>query len=302
MSFKKTFEKRLNRNMQNDSETGGSSSSNIDDIDIKTQPKEVDDVDYDRNMKKEAPPPRFSTIFGPAAPAVRPPPTPSPRREYFPPPQRKSGIWMPWSMFTILAVMLFLESTVLFTYTVIGLYNNTPSRLLALAGQGLGGSMPYGMCDPLRATAPQPAAVNFAPNFVMPQAAALATSATVTVTVTTTASVSVVTSSTSSDSASVASAFASQLASMLKPTSTSANAGVLTVTAPVQMVTETKVVGPSTQPPTTTSVPSETTAATSTAANTGQAGVFLPPIVVGTTSSAGTEAKTFLPPVATSSA
>ncbi|KAF1824184.1 uncharacterized protein K489DRAFT_408599 [Dissoconium aciculare CBS 342.82] len=288
MSFKKTFEKRLNRNMQQDSEVGESSSSKIDDMDIKTQPGPADDADdYDLNMKKDAPP-RFSTLFGPAPPIVQSVPTPSPRREYFPPPQRKSGIWMPWSLFIILAVMLFLESTVLFTYTVIGLYNNTPSRLLALAGQGIGGSMPYGMCEPLKATSPQPAAVNFAPNFVMPQAAP-ASSITVTVTLTTTASATTPTTSTSTTTSTT---------SASPTTSSKSDAGVLTVTAPVHIVTETQTFGPTTTG--TPSLATSTATGTTTTPNSGtvQAGVFLPPIVLGTTSTAKTDATTFLPPIA----
>ncbi|KAK5132560.1 hypothetical protein LTR08_008877 [Meristemomyces frigidus] len=162
MSFKKVFERRVNENMQ-ENKAG------------RAPPPEVADPDVD--MKKQYPPsspepqglaedlewsektdrpPRFSTLFDVA------PPLPPRAFDGYPERKRKSGVFLPTPLFFIFAIILVFESTLLFAYTVIGLYNNLPSRLVPV-GAGCA-------CELMDR---QPA-VNIAPNFVMPQAQAQA--------------------------------------------------------------------------------------------------------------------------------
>lgn len=307
MPFKKTFEKHVNKNLHDEEDRG--QPSDVEDMDIKTQPalkvREEEAEDYEVHDKKDHPP-RFSTLYGPAS---RMPRSPSPQRQCYaapppPAPRRKSGIWMPWSLFILLAVMLFLESTVLFTYTVIGLYNNTPSRVFAWAGTG--NNVPAGYCEMQKEVAPQPAAVNFAPNFVMPPAAPPAVQAapvTVTVTpehdylsaliskmmsTTTTASPTTTTTSTSTtstssvDTSSAAAALASEIASMLATarSTTTPGGGVLTLTTNIApVVTKTETIPPSSES-TSTSAASATADPSGKPASTALSSLpFLPSVV-----------------------
>ncbi|EME39441.1 hypothetical protein DOTSEDRAFT_75199 [Dothistroma septosporum NZE10] len=192
MSFRHSLERKTNDHMQDDGQPGRAPPE-IEDADMAMK-KGLSSPGYPVDEKvygKEQHPPRFSTIFG-ANPA--PPPPPPPQRgyipDYYPPPQRKSGVFLPMPLFIVFAVILFLESTILFAYTVIGLYNNAPARLFPWAGHGgaVATACNYG---------PQQPAVNIAPNFIIPQAGQPLPDL-----VTTTASVSTSTSSSSASSTS----------------------------------------------------------------------------------------------------
>ena len=166
MSFKKVFERHVNENMR-ESNAGRAppveatdAESTDADFDMKKYhspyepPKQAEEPDW---SEKQDRPPRFSTLFGVA------PPLPPRAFESYPEPKRKSGVFVPMPLLVIFAVVLVFESTLLFAYTVIGLYNNMPSRL-----------MPGGTGCAYELTNRLPA-VNIAPNFVMPQALAAQT-------------------------------------------------------------------------------------------------------------------------------
>ena len=147
MPFTPNFEKHVNTEMLHHQEAGPS----FPDIKGKGKqpetPQEEVDIDDAEYSEKRDRPPRFSTLFGVA------PPLPSRQIESCPQPQRKSGIWLPTPLFIVFAVILLFESTILFAYLVIGLYNTMPARLV-----------PSGCnCE-----ADKPA-INIAPNFVLPQ-------------------------------------------------------------------------------------------------------------------------------------
>ncbi|CZT18084.1 uncharacterized protein RCC_03923 [Ramularia collo-cygni] len=177
MSFKQDFEHNLNNDMQGDGQPGRA-------------PTELEDVELDDkkaafpheeiNDSKEQPP-RFSTLYGvasapkkPSMPSPPPPPPPPPapvatyeddyHREYYgsPPRSRKSGVTIPMPLFIVLAITFAVMSTIIFAYTVIGLYNNAPSRVFPWAGPGSATAV----CNPVG----QQPAINFSPKFVMPQA------------------------------------------------------------------------------------------------------------------------------------
>ncbi|KAK5113874.1 hypothetical protein LTR85_010407 [Meristemomyces frigidus] len=163
MPFKNVFERRVDENMQQ-AEAGKAPPAETVDADpemkIELPPPtpdiEAEAQDHEWTEKKDHPP-RFSTLF--SAPVPQPPR----QFESYPEPKRKSGVFLPTPLFIILAVILLFESTVLFAYTVIGLYNNLPSRLVP----GAAGCACEGIDR-------QPM-VNIAPNFVVPQAPAAVT-------------------------------------------------------------------------------------------------------------------------------
>ncbi|KAK0354021.1 hypothetical protein LTR94_014289 [Friedmanniomyces endolithicus] len=148
MPFSPTFEKQVNSNMREEDNPDQYAQESKGGR-MPTPQLEAEAEDADVSEKKDRPP-RFSTLFG-AAPAL-------PAREFesYPAPSRKSGIWMPTSLFVLFAVILLVESTLLFAFTVIGLYNNLPSRLIPSAAP----------------------AINIAPNFIMPQGQAIITQTT----------------------------------------------------------------------------------------------------------------------------
>ncbi|KAF2480583.1 hypothetical protein BDY17DRAFT_195144 [Neohortaea acidophila] len=140
MSFKRVFERNINGELQR---AAGSRASNDDTADTNTKhtrtksPEDNEDY-YDPTKEQDAElsekgqkPPRFSTVF-----TTSNPPAPTPPRTIYPDthaPQRKSGVFLPTPLFLLLAALLFLESTALFAYTIIGLYNNRPYGLFNLA-------------------------------------------------------------------------------------------------------------------------------------------------------------------------
>ncbi|KAK3114289.1 hypothetical protein LTR53_007539 [Teratosphaeriaceae sp. CCFEE 6253] len=154
MPFGQHFEKRVNTGMQEDIDHSGD--AGVSKTGCPRTPEFTAEVaDADMSEKKDRPP-RFSTLFGAA------PPTPTRNFESYPSPARKSGIWLPTSLFVLFAVVLLFESTLLFAYTVIGLYHNLPAGLISTMPQGCN-------CEARQPT------VNIAPNIVMPQAQAAVT-------------------------------------------------------------------------------------------------------------------------------
>lgn len=156
MSFKQDFESHVNHSMQNDA--GRRSSINHrDDVHVKKGPIPSTPVfeEYDAEIsEKKDRPPRFSTLFGAEpAPVAR-------EFDSYPQPKRGAGVFLPLPLFILFVVVFLFMCTVLFAYTVIGLYNNLPSRLLP--------SNPGG-CD-----CRQPA-INIAPNFLLGQGQAVVT-------------------------------------------------------------------------------------------------------------------------------
>ncbi|EME80224.1 uncharacterized protein MYCFIDRAFT_212000 [Pseudocercospora fijiensis CIRAD86] len=167
MHFQEIFEKSLNDNMYetDDCQPGRAPPAEAIDanMDLKKKgcPSPQPHVqDHELSEKKDHPP-RFSTLFGSSpAPAPQPPPREY-VREYYPEPKRQSGVFIPMPLFIIFAIILFFESTILFAYTVIGLYNNAPSRLFPWAGAGI--ATTSAVCEHNQA----PSIIN-APNFIVP--------------------------------------------------------------------------------------------------------------------------------------
>ncbi|EMC91124.1 hypothetical protein BAUCODRAFT_39258, partial [Baudoinia panamericana UAMH 10762] len=153
MPFSQVFEKHMNSEMRADTEQQQSRGKKADLPPPPTPDEEAIDAEY--SEKKDCPP-RFSTLFESA------PSSPARKFESYPPPKRRSGVWLPMPLFVLLCVILLFESTLLFAYTVIGLYNNLPTRFVAPNAAG---------CN-CRDDKP---AINIAPNFFMPQTQALAT-------------------------------------------------------------------------------------------------------------------------------
>jgi hypothetical protein len=195
MPFKQVFERRVNRNLR-EGEQGPAPPEIIEedgDIKPKVDSKgiEYEEEDIELSEKKDRPP-RFSTLFTqPAPPQII---------ERYVEPSRKSGVTIPTPLFVVLAFVLFFESTLLFAYTVIGLYNNVPSGLLSFGGSTTA-VMEGCNCGTGQA------GINIAPNFIMPGANAETTTVTAdasttsdTTKATTTSSTSTHTSSSSSSS------------------------------------------------------------------------------------------------------
>lgn len=179
MPFQQTFEEEVNANMAS-SPTIASSSKHNDAFyaysqDTKQRPSstyasdkdsgEEEAVDMDLHHKKDHPP-RFSTLFTQQQPQPQPQPAvpaPLPQPVYlepYPPPKtRKSGIYIPTPLFVLLISILFFESTLLFAYTIIGLYGNMPQPLLAMTG------MSNTQTNNLTPQACENRAVNISPNF-----------------------------------------------------------------------------------------------------------------------------------------
>lgn len=217
-SFHTSFERNVNNDMQDDGQPGRAPPE-AEDADMamkKGLPSPGYPIDEKAHSKNEYPP-RFSTLFS-AAPA--PPPPPPPQREYirvdYPEPQKKSGVFLPMPLFIVFAAILFIESTILFAYTVIGLYNNAPAKLFLWAGQSgaVAAACNFG---------PQQPAVNIAPNFIMPQAGQPLTDL---ITITPSTSIPTSTSSTSSStSTSETSTSASTTSSSTTSSTTTDGAG-----------------------------------------------------------------------------
>jgi hypothetical protein len=183
------FEKQVNDDMQHDGQPGRAPSHELEsktsDRKAKAHPPPQPQHEDEEIHEKGDLPPRFSTLFG-TMPTPRPAAQHEVIREYIPEPKRKAGVFMPMPLFILFAAILFFESTILFAYTIVGLYNNAPSRIFPWAGPGTASAV----CE----TGQKSPAINIAPNFVMPGGADAVTQY---VTVT---AVSTVTASTSSSS------------------------------------------------------------------------------------------------------
>lgn len=137
MSFKRAFERNISGELQR---AAGSRAPNeeANNTDHTRAPSPKDDEDYydttkaqDAELSEKAQkPPRFSTVFTTSSPPPAPTPTPIIYPDNIP---RKSGVFLPTPLFILLAALLFLESTALFAYTIIGLYNNRPYGLFNLS-------------------------------------------------------------------------------------------------------------------------------------------------------------------------
>lgn len=171
MPFKQVFERRVNDAMQQSqagpaprSPTPSHSPSFEDhDDDIKKRPLsprakslyEAEDLDLSSKDEKSLPP-RFSTLFDTA----KPPPTPRVVECCHRESKKRAGVYLSTPVFVLIIVALLFESTLLFAYTVIGLYQNLPSGLLAVTG-----APGPAMGDGCRCEERQ-GAINFSPNFV----------------------------------------------------------------------------------------------------------------------------------------
>ncbi|CAK1368353.1 unnamed protein product [Cercospora beticola] len=213
MSFPSHFEKKVSEEMMHEDGQPGRAPAEMEDADMALKKNGYPSSQLDEQEKKDYPP-RFSTLFGVAPPAPPPPPPHTPReyvREHYPEPKSRSGIHMPLALFIVLMITLFFESTIIFAYTIIGLYNNAPARLFPWAGQG---SAVAAVCD----SSQQQPAINIAPNFIIPGQAGAEQQHITTelVTITATPSTSPTTTSTSTTNASSqAAAMASDIAGIL---------------------------------------------------------------------------------------
>ncbi|KAI7264367.1 hypothetical protein KC345_g8818 [Hortaea werneckii] len=226
MPFQKTFERRVNEDMQENAEAGPAPRPESTDSypdSKKAMPPSTPDMegeDIEWSEKKDQPP-RFSTLFGATPPPASREPENlpvSPRR------QPTRGVTLSTPIFVGLVVILLFESTLLFAYTVIGLYKNVPPGIIPGRGASVGCR-----CN----EDPRPA-INIAPNFMIPQSQSEATE---TITVTTSPSPSPTTSkptststSTSTTSSDPASQAAALVASMLGEHSTSTSSPSPTMT------------------------------------------------------------------------
>ncbi|GAB1737628.1 hypothetical protein NU219Hw_g2044t1 [Hortaea werneckii] len=224
MPFRKTFERRVNEEMQDNTEAGPAPRPESMDtypdskkpIPPPTPDIEAEDIEW---SEKKDQPPRFSTLFG-----VTPPPAHR-EPEILHVPQRRQptrGVTLSTPIFVGIVVILLFESTLLFAYTVIGLYKNAPAGIFP-------GMSPSAGCHCEEAAQP---AINIAPNFMVPQSQSEATE-TVTVTTSpsppsefttstpTTSQTTSSTTSTSTTSSDPASQAAALVASMLGELSTS---------------------------------------------------------------------------------
>ncbi|KAK3670098.1 hypothetical protein LTR78_010038 [Recurvomyces mirabilis] len=154
-SFSNSFEKRVNAEMD-------ISDHSDDQYGSEKKPKpssahyDAEEVDAEVAQKKDDPP-RFSTIFG--VPTTDPAPAPAREFESYPAPRPKSGVRVPMAVVVVVGIILLFETTALFAFTVIGLYNSLPARLV---GSNC-------VCHDQIPT------VNIAPNFVIGQASGVQT-------------------------------------------------------------------------------------------------------------------------------
>ena len=181
MPFRKAFEKRVHDEMQSTTAEAGPSHHPhplSPSTDIKTPEKcppsptkpsplyeEEEDLDLSRKPDKSLPP-RFSTLFDTSKP---PPPPPTPRAveccHRAAAEKSKRGVFLSTPVFVLLVVALLFESTLLFAYTVIGLYGNLPTGFAGIMGMDVAAAAP-GPVDGCRCGEEGRGVVNFAPNFV----------------------------------------------------------------------------------------------------------------------------------------
>ena len=158
MPFNRVFERTVNKNMQEGDPGPSTHMGQVEEADIKKHsdakgPSYEEEDDQEMSEKKDHPP-RFSQLFAPSPSAVVLENPPPPRK-------RKSGVFIPTPLFIVLAVIVLLESTFLFAYTIIGLYSQLPSQLLGVAG--LSPAPINGVCN----CGQQDPAINIAPKFYL---------------------------------------------------------------------------------------------------------------------------------------
>lgn len=179
MPFRKAFEKRVNDEMQSTTEAGPShqphppsplpSPSTFAGTDIKTPSKcppspskassiYEQDLDLSRKPDKSLPP-RFSTLFDNSAPA----PTPRVVECCHRSEKSRRGVFLSMPVFVLLVVVLLFESTLLFAYTVIGLYQNLPPGFARVMGVDVAAPGPADGCH---GGEEGRGVVNIAPKFV----------------------------------------------------------------------------------------------------------------------------------------
>jgi hypothetical protein len=122
-------------------------------LDEKKAREYEEEEDIELSEKKDRPP-RFSTLFEPTAP-------PQIVERYIQP-KKKSGVYIPTPLFVVLAIVLLFESTLLFAYTLIGLYNNLPNGVLPFGGSSSAITEGCNCADR--------GSINISPNFIMPGA------------------------------------------------------------------------------------------------------------------------------------
>lgn len=210
-SFGQTFEAKVNDNMNEETQESASQDRKGKMPARSSSPSMAEDGEFSEKvaMKEDGHhqlPPRFSAIFDTKLPT-----TPTKAFESYPQqPARRSGIYIPKAVFWALLTIFLFETAALFAYTVIGLVNSMPPRLLPSTGA----SAVVSGCD----CHAQP--INISPNFFMPQApqAPVVESSTLSTSPTTSTTSTSSSSSTSSTSTSsqVVGVNASQLADIMK--------------------------------------------------------------------------------------
>ncbi|KAK3712610.1 hypothetical protein LTR37_009053 [Vermiconidia calcicola] len=158
MPFKRVFERNVNRNMQEGEQGPAPNQDEVEESKTEhphdTKEPEYEIEDEELSEKKDRPP-RFSTLFAPTPP-------PQVIERIIESPKKRSGVYLPTPLFVVLAFILFFESTLLFAYTIIGLYNNMPAGILPF-----GSPSPVGPGCPCL---PGTQGINISPNFIMPGA------------------------------------------------------------------------------------------------------------------------------------
>jgi hypothetical protein len=168
MAFHEEFEMTVNNNMQKDDQPDLTPAVEGDDGADMKKGHFAATVQDEFHDKKDHPP-RFSTLLGvapkpapPPAPPPSPPPPPPFIHEYYPPPREHNrGVYIAMPLFILFALIIFFESTLLFAYTIFGMYSNAPSGLFSWKSNTTTGCS----CDNSYP------AINIAPNFIMPGAA-----------------------------------------------------------------------------------------------------------------------------------
>lgn len=247
MSFKLDFERGVNKMLQREDQHRPIDGPEAEEPNLKKRYDAASPVHEEEDCElaaKKDTPPRFSTLFTAApAPVIveRDPP-----RE-----KKRSGVFIPMPIFILLAALFFFMSTLLFVYTIIGLYNNRPAGLVNFGGPS---PAPIDACD----CADKHAGINIAPNFVMGPSGK-----TETVTVTLTPSAAVAADAKTSSSSSTTTK------SSTKKTPSTTSTKIVKVTPPPHIATSTAViaVGPDGKPLPTSTIHSTKTVAATTSKN-----------------------------------
>ncbi|KJX95395.1 hypothetical protein TI39_contig4116g00017 [Zymoseptoria brevis] len=226
MAFQEEFEMSVNENMQDDDQHGRAPS--FDDgkgADMKRRHFHETEAE-DFNDKKDQPP-RFSTLMGvapkPAQPQPPPPPPPPQfyHEYYLPPREPRRGVYLSMPIFIVFVLVLFFESTLLFAYTIFGMYYNAPIGMFSWSQSNT--TIAGCACDNSNPTF----------NIIMPSANGENISVTPTS--------STIATSTTTDAKLVASGILSALAGLGNVSSTSSPIALVTITPTRSTVTSVKL-------------------------------------------------------------